>query len=62
MLGQHPFVDIKSVIEALDSCRAYEDPNRYHDAFHLNRQGEWEQLQGLVDLQKVIQGREGGQR
>jgi hypothetical protein len=56
MLGKRSFEDIKAAILALDGCRGYEDPSRYHDAFDLNREGEWEQLQSLVDLHKVIQG------
>jgi hypothetical protein len=53
MLRQYPAEDIKAVIAAARGCPEYVDQRRYRNAYDLNRPGEWENLQGYVELHQL---------
>jgi hypothetical protein len=61
MLGKYPFEDIKAVIAAIRGCPEYVDQRRYHSAYDLNRPGEWERLQGYVQIYELIKAKKAAQ-
>jgi hypothetical protein len=58
MLRQYSADDIKAVIAAVRACPEYVDQGRYRNAYALNRPGEWENLQGTVELHRLKQKHE----
>jgi|SRR5580692_485518 hypothetical protein len=58
MLAKDSFDDIKAVIDAVRECPEKVDQARYRNAYDLNRPGEWEILQGLVAIHKLVKAKQ----